>query len=95
METETGQPEPVLRYARIELTDHARLRVVQRSIPDWVILDVLAAPERAYADRDELVAERVPSDGKPWKVVYVEEQDAKGVFARAITVHRIQKLSAL
>lgn len=76
----------------IAYTEHARLRMSQRSIPEQVIATVLEAPDRLFADGDEIVAEKVLEDGKPWRVVYAEEHSAVGLIARVVTVHRIKKL---
>ena len=85
----------MVRYARIAYTYHARLRLVEREIPENVVAEVLAAPDQTYRDGDELVAERVLAGGKPWRVVYVEEPATDGTIARVVTVHRIRRLKAL
>ena len=81
-----------MRYAEIAYTAHARLRIDERSIPERVVVDVLADPDRSYLDHGELVAERVLADGKPWRVAYVEERRGRAVVARVVSVYRIRKL---
>lgn len=84
----------MVRYADTLYSLHARVRMEERSIPEQVIADVLAAPDRSYRDGGELVAERVLTGGKAWKVVYVEERRGNDRIARVVTVHRIRKLKA-
>jgi len=83
---------PSVKYVAITYTAHARLRTQERAITDQIVADVLSDPAQTYASRDELVAERILADGKPWRVVYVEEQQDSGLVARVVSVYRIRKL---
>ncbi len=85
---------PVVRYDRIVYTYHAWLRMEERSISEELVADILAAPDQTYADKGELVAERVLAD-KAWRVVYVEERAGEGVSVRIVSVYRIARLKAL
>jgi len=81
-----------VKYVAITYTAHAWLRTHERSISDQIVVDVLRDPDQSYSSRDELVAERILADGKPWRVVYVEEQQDVGLIARVVSVYRIRKL---
>lgn len=81
-------------YADIVYTRHAREKMAERSIPEPLVADVLALPDRIYANGDVMVAERVLNDGKPWRVVFVEEDVSPHRSARVVSVYRIDKLKA-
>lgn len=79
----------------IEYTVHARRRMAERSIPEDVVVAVLAAPDRSYIDGDEQVAEWMGPDQKPIRVVYTLRLDQSlGLTVRVISVYRIRKLKA-
>lgn len=79
---------------RIEFTDHARRRMVERSISDDLVIAILSAPEVSYVDGDEHVAEGIGPGLKPFRVVYTVKDDPSTGFAiRIVTVYRIRKLS--
>lgn len=86
---------PVVRYDRIVYTYHARLRMEERSISEELVADILAAPDQTYADKEELVAERVLANRNAWRVVYAEEHGADGLIVRIVSVYRIARLKAL
>lgn len=81
-------------YRGIAYTRHAREKMAERSVPEQLVVDVLAEPDRLYENGDVWVAERVLGDGKPWRVVFVEDEESPNRFARVISVSRIDKVSA-
>ena len=84
----------MVRYARVVYSPHALDSMTKRAIPEQVVADILFDPDLTYPNRDKLVAERVLGDGKPWRVVFVEDQAADGLVARVVTVYRIDRLKA-
>jgi hypothetical protein len=86
----------VVHFDRIEYTVHAQRRMVERSISEQAIAEVLLAPDQTYRDGDENVAEQVGAQNKPLRVVYTLQDEPFGVVVvRVVTVYRIQKLKRL
>lgn len=81
-------------YADVMYTRHAREKMEERSIPEPLVADVLADPDRIYANGDVMIAERVLDNGKPWRVVFAEEGMSPHRVARVVSVYRIDKLKA-
>ena len=85
---------PVVHFDRIDFTDHARRRMVERSISDDVVIAILSAPEVTYVDGGENVAEGIGPGQKPFRVVYTVQDDrSAGLVIGIVTVYRIRKLS--
>ncbi len=67
--------------------------MVQRSIPEELVTEVLAAPDLSYADGEEFVAEKMGPENKPFRVVYTVQGDRSvDVVIQVISVYRIRKL---
>lgn len=83
-----------MRYDRLVVTRHARLRLLEREIPERVVIDVINDPDQTYQSDDAMVAERVFADGKPWRVVFTVEVIENETIVRIVTVHRLKKVKA-
>jgi hypothetical protein len=74
-------------HAVITYSDHARLRMKQRSLSEELVAIILNDAERIYlGGKGNMVAERGLSDGRIARVVYEDRLGPHGEHSHIITV---------